>query len=154
MNAYLAAMALLHELAADGDPDELADESRVAIFTEGGCALYAAALIARHPDWQVVSYGLSECAEDRDDDLVPCGDYDHGICGCKVHHFYALSPDGTLHDVEGIHNITTISDRAYDADCTLWAIDDTVLSNVIESWYFSTTDDSHIAALAVALTGG
>jgi hypothetical protein len=154
MTDYPKSIALLHELAADGNPDELDGTDRVHLFTSGGCALYATGLVAQHPDRTVIAYGYTECTEDRDDNCVPCGDYGHNVCGCKVHHFYTLSSDGTLYDVQGAHSVTTISDRAYDNDCALWAIDDTVLSNVIESWHFSGDDDAHIAALAVALTCG
>lgn len=147
---YPRAVALLHELAANGDADELTDANPAHLFTNGGCALYAAAIINHHPDWQVIAYGYSECTEDRHGDLTPCGDYGHNVCGCKVHHFYAVSPDGALHDIEGAHDIATVSDRAYDANCALWAIDDTVLSNVMESWYQDGLDE-HVAALALAV---
>lgn len=148
---YPRAVALLHELAANGDADELTDANPAHLFTNGGCALYAAAIINHHPDWQVMSYGLDECAEDRSDGFVPCSDYTGGLCGCKTHHFYAMSPDGTLHDIEGSHDITAIADRAYDERCALWAVDDTQLECVLESWHYGCGEDGDIAALAVAL---
>jgi hypothetical protein len=147
---YPQAVALLHELAADGDADELDGTDRVQLFTLGGCALYATALAATH-QWQVMSYGYDECTEDRDDGFVPCSDYTGGLCGCKAHHFYALSPDGTLHDINGAHDITAVADRAYDEHCTLWAVDDTQLACVLESWHYGCGDDSDIAALALAV---
>jgi len=154
MTTYPQAVAALTELAAIGDPDvfeepEYAGWAHRQVFTKGGCALYATALVRAHPDWSVVAAGEPTCVEtDEDPDLRPCDDFGHGVCGCHVHHFYAESPDGMLHDIDGEHDPTGVLQ-----DRTLHPITDTSLRCVIESWHVYASDwDAGAAALAVALT--
>lgn len=148
MTDYPSAIALLHELAADGDPDTFEPDTYDDVFTLGGCALYATALAATR-GWQVIAHGEALCLEDRSDGFAPCSDYTGGLCGCMTHHFYALDGNGWAHDIRGQHDLTAIAEFA-----SVQPITDTQLACVLESWHYGCGDDNDIAALAVALTGG
>ena len=147
MTDYPNAVALLYEIATEGDPYTAAQRFDRWAYVSGGCALYAAALINRHPDWGIVSVGFDECTEDRDGDLVPCGDYGHNVCGCKIHHFFAIDNDGFLHDVTGRQDVEELEQHT-----AVWSINDDTLTNVMDSWYNQTGDDADLAAWAIALT--
>lgn len=100
-------------------------------FTNGYCAVYAAALIEQHPDWSVVAVGAGECiCRDPED----CDQYGSGICMCMVDHFYAKSPEGWLHDVYGQH----------DPEAVDWGIlvdvPDRTFACVLEMWHLYQTD--------------
>lgn len=149
---YPAAVAALEHLAESGDADALTDSDPGVVFTTGGCALYAAALVARNPGWSVVAAGWDTCVEydPEEPDLRPCGDYGHNVCGCMIGHFYAASPDGWLHDVYGEHDPTGILE-----DKTLHPVADDSLACVLESWHYNGEQyDYDVAALAVRLTAG
>jgi hypothetical protein len=146
---YAAAIRTLEHLADNGDPDGWGDTDPGMIFTTGGCALYATALVDANPQWTVVAAGEPACLEydPTDPDLRPCGDYGHNVCGCMIHHFYAASPDGWLHDIYGEHDPTGILD-----DKALHPITDTTLTCVLESWHCNAEqDDTDAAALAITL---
>jgi hypothetical protein len=151
MTAYPQAATALAKLATEGDPDAFDPKEYVSVFTLGGCALYATALTLAHPTWTIVSAGEPACSESDDDpDLCPCGNYGDGVCGCMIHHFYAASPDGWLHDVRGQHDPEGILQ-----DKALHAIGDTSLACVIESWHFNAEEcEQDAAALALLLTAG
>jgi hypothetical protein len=136
---YPEAITRLHELAADGSPDVYTPDQYGSLFTTGGCALYATALVNAHREWRVVAAGWEECAEHdpEEPDLRPCGDYGNEVCGCMVGHFYAQSPDGTLHDIYA----------------TIRPICDETLTCVLESWHYGMGDDYDVAALALMLAG-
>lgn len=144
---YPKSIEVFDSLARRGDASAFDHLDPGVVFTTGGCALYATGLVKAH-GWAVVSVGLSDCAEwDEDPDLRPCGDYLHGICGCKTHHFYALSPDGWVYDVHGEHDPVALQD-----DHAIWSIPDESLRLVLEDWHLWSEDGADMAALARRLT--
>lgn len=150
MTDYSTTIAALEHLAERGDADALTDTDPGVVFTTGGCALYATALVRANPGWTVVAAGWDTCVEyDPDEpDLRPCGDYGDNICGCKIGHFYALSPDGWLYDVYGEHDPVSIHENK-----GLHLIADRTLTCVLESWHYNSEQYDHdVAALAVRLT--
>lgn len=136
-------------VARTGDADALADADPAVIFTTGGCALYAAALLKANPGWGVIAAGQPDCLEwDKHPDDRTCSQYGFGLCDCKTAHFYALSPEGWLYDVNGEHDPIGVQQ-----DHALWGVPDESLAAVIESWHLNGEQiDYDAAALAERLT--
>lgn len=143
---YDTSVETLYALAKDGDPWWIEEDDVGRLYTSGGCAIYAAALVDVNPGWTVIADGEEGCLEyDEDEpDLRPCGDYGNDVCGCMVHHFYALSPDGWAYDVNGEHDPVALSEAK-----TLRSIGDESLTNVLNSWY---DDDVSADVASLALT--
>ena len=133
-----SAVSYLLELASQGDPS-IADQINRGTFIYGYCGLYAAALVAHNPDWDVVAVGWGACQLGNED----CGQYPHGFCDCDLNHFYVKSPDGWYHDAYGQHDPSAIQEESH------LLITDEAFCCVLESWYGFDRDSMDIAAVAL-----
>lgn len=142
MSDYSASIDYIYELARQGD-SSVADSITRGTFIYGYCGLYAAALLARHPEWTAVAVGSDYCQLGQGD----CSDYGDGFCSCQLDHLYVKSPDGLYHDSYGEHDPAALD------DLTHRPIGDEALTCVLESWYGFDRDSMDIAAIAIEWAG-
>lgn len=137
MTDYSQSIDYIHELAQQGD-SSIADSITRGTFIYGYCGLYAAALVAHHPEWTVVAVGSNYCQLAKQD----FSDYGDGFCSCHLDHFYA-SDGKWYYDAYGQHDPAALD------DLTHRPISDTAFLCVLESWYGFDRESMDIAAVAV-----
>lgn len=125
MSDYGASIDYIHELARQGD-SSFADRITRGTFIYGYCGLYAAALVAHHPEWTVVAVGSNYCQLGQQD----CSDYGDGFCSCHLDHFYA-SDGKWYYDAYGQHDPSALHDHVSISR----PVSDDVFRCVLELWY-------------------
>lgn len=136
------AVTYLHDLASKGDPSK-ADRITRGTFIYGYCGLYAAALVAHHPDWNVVAVGWGACQLGDEE----CSQYAGGVCDCDLNHFYVKSPDGWYHDAYGQHDPEALQEESH------LLITDEAFRGVLETWYGFDQDSADVAVVALDWAG-
>jgi hypothetical protein len=126
-------------------------------LTNGGCALFAAALAVRH-GLPVIAAGQAECCRtiltNPFADVGPCcalancARYGDDRCCCHAHHFYVGTLDGWLVDVYGEHDAGALVPDVYGG---LYPWTDRALASLLETWHLGNADDADLVFLALDL---